>query len=69
VPTCRAKEGARAVAGDDENGDEEEAEGFLLIDARLLGALLFPFAMAEIGRVPPANDPEPASPPPPPRSG
>ena len=57
------------MAGDDENGDEEEAEGFLLIDARLLGALLFPFAMAEIGRVPPANDPEPASPPPPPRSG
>jgi hypothetical protein len=50
------------VAGDDENGDEEEARGFLLIDARLLGALLFPFAMAEIGRVPPANDPDPAPP-------
>ena len=57
------------MAGDDENGDEEEAEGFLLIDARLLGALLFPFAMAEIGRVPPANDPEPAPPALPPRSG
>jgi hypothetical protein len=67
VPTCRAKEGARAVAGDDENGDEEEAEGFLLIDARLLGSLLFPFAMAEIGRVPPANDTE--APPPAPQSG
>ncbi len=57
------------MAGDDENGDEEEAGGFLLIDARLLGALLFPFAMAEIGRVPPANDPDPAPAPPPPRSG
>ena len=54
------------MAGDDEDGDEEEAEGFLLIDARLLGSLLFPFAMAEIGRVPPANDTE--APPPAPQS-
>jgi hypothetical protein len=54
------------VAGDDDDdNDEEEAEGFLLIDPRLLGGLLFPFAMAEVARVPPANDAEPAPPPPP----
>jgi hypothetical protein len=40
-----------------EPGQDGE-EGFPLIDARLLGWLLFPYAVAEIQRVPPANDPD-----------
>lgn len=40
--------------------DGQDAEAFLLIEGQLLGFLLFPYAMAEIARVPPANDTEPA---------
>jgi len=48
-----------------EDGTEDDGgEGFLLIEGRLLGRVLFPFAMAEIERVPPANDTEPDPSPP-----
>jgi hypothetical protein len=46
--------GARDVA---EDGRDPEA--FLLIEGRLLGLLLFPYAMAEVERLPPANDTAP----------
>lgn len=36
------------------------AEGVPLIEGMALGRLLFPFAMAEARRVPPANDVAPA---------
>ena len=42
----------------DERGEEEK--GIPLIDSVMLGRLLFPFAMAEAQRVPPANDREAA---------
>jgi hypothetical protein len=35
-------------------------EGTFLIEGWMLGLLLFPFAMEEIRRVPPANDVTPA---------
>ncbi|MBV1796757.1 hypothetical protein [Siccirubricoccus sp. G192] len=35
---------------------EGAEEGVLLIEGWMLGQLLFPFAMEEIVRVPPAND-------------
>lgn len=43
---------------EEEDGMEED-EGIPLIEGMLLGRLLFPFAMAEAERVPPANDLEP----------
>jgi hypothetical protein len=39
------------------DGDDTD-EGFQLLEGWMLGALLFPLAMAEVVRVPPANDPE-----------
>jgi hypothetical protein len=47
------------VAEDEQDG--EDAEAFLLIEGRLLGFLLFPHAMAEVERLPPANDTEPGA--------
>jgi hypothetical protein len=38
-------------------GDETDTE-FQLLEGWMLGVLLFPLAMAEIVRVPPANDAE-----------
>ena len=37
----------------------EEEEGVPLIEGWMLGALLFPEAMAKVVELPPANDPEP----------
>lgn len=34
----------------------DEAEGFPLLEGWMFGRLLFPFAMQEVQRVPPAND-------------
>jgi hypothetical protein len=45
------------VERNEDSGPEAE-EGFPLIEGRLLGWLLYPYAMAEVERVPPANDPE-----------
>jgi hypothetical protein len=50
---------------DDSDEDEGEARGIPLIEGMLLGRLLFPFAMAEAERVPPANDTEALPEPPP----
>lgn len=44
---------------EDEDSMDEGVEGIVLIEGMLLGRLLFPYAMAEVERVPPANDPEP----------
>jgi hypothetical protein len=44
----------------DEAEDVGPDEAIPLIDGALLGRLLFPFAMAEAERVPPANDREAA---------
>ncbi|MBW8270177.1 hypothetical protein [Caldovatus aquaticus] len=41
--------------------DEQEGEAFLLIESGAVGFLLFPFAMAEVERLPPANDAAPAA--------
>jgi hypothetical protein len=35
-------------------------EGTILLEGWMLGLLLYPFAMEEVGRVPPANDLTPA---------
>ena len=45
------------MAEDEQGG--QEAEAILLIESRLLSFLLFPFAMEEVERIPPANDAEP----------
>lgn len=45
------------MAEDEQGGQGGEA--ILLIESRLLGFLLFPFAMEEVERIPPANDTEP----------
>jgi hypothetical protein len=47
------------VAEDEQDG--EDTEVFVLIEGRLLGFLLFPYAMAEMERVPPANDTDPGA--------
>lgn len=39
------------------SGDDTE-EGFQLLEGWMLGVLLFPLAMAEVARVPAANDPD-----------
>jgi len=39
------------------DGDNTEA-GFQLLEGWMLGVLLFPLAMEEVVRVPPANDAE-----------
>ena len=36
--------------------DEESDGGFQLLEGWMLGVLMFPLAMAEVVRVPPAND-------------
>ncbi|GGG45899.1 hypothetical protein GCM10010964_36600 [Caldovatus sediminis] len=47
------------MAEDEQEG--RDAEAFLLIEGRLLGLVLFPYAMAEVERVPPANDTAPGA--------
>ena len=42
-----------------ESKEEEKEEGVPLIEGWMLGALLFPEAMAKVVEAPPANDPEP----------
>ena len=42
----------------DEDDDDGAAEGVPLIEGWMFGRLLFPLAMDEVGRVPPANDDE-----------
>lgn len=44
---------------EDEEPPGEAEEGIPLLDGWMLGALFFPAALAEILRVPPANDAEP----------
>ncbi len=53
------KKGRDAMAeGHDAPPDDDDAEGIPLLEGWMLGRLLFPLAMDEIQRVPPANDDE-----------
>lgn len=42
----------------DDAPPEDDPEGIPLIEGWMLGRLLFPLAMSEVQRVPPANDDE-----------
>ena len=51
---CLRKKGSGAM--EEDHGAEQSAEEIVLMDGWLLGRLLFPIAVQEMVRVPPAND-------------
>jgi hypothetical protein len=57
-PGCDKDQGPAAMTEgpDSPPGDDAAEDGIPLIEGWMLGRLLFPLAMEELQRVPPAND-------------